>query len=233
GHALALERGAAARDGRHPPHARRPDRADRAGRARGRPRALGARADRGGHHLRCHRALPGDRARGRALSRHHRHGRAGERGGRSGARARPRIRGGRVSALVPLIACWVGGALLLGLDGRRAAVGWAAVAVLAFALACDVALLVDLLTSGAPAHEVVTGGWPAGVGIRLRVDALALFFGAICALVLAAVMIHEQRSSVHERLFPALMLLLSAGLHGAFFTGDLFNFYVFFELSVV
>lgn len=138
-----------------------------------------------------------------------------------------------MSALVPLIACWVGGALLLGLDGRRAAVGWAAVAVLAFALACDVALLVDLLTSGAPAHEVVTGGWPAGVGIRLRVDALALFFGAICALVLAAVMIHEQRSSVHERLFPALMLLLSAGLHGAFFTGDLFNFYVFFELSVV
>lgn len=138
-----------------------------------------------------------------------------------------------MSALSPLLLSWIGGAVLLGLDGRRAPVGWIAALLLALVLALDVWLLVELWVSGAPPSEVVTGGWPVGVGIRLHVDAPSLFFGVICALVLTVVLVHEQRSETRSRLFPALILLLSAGLHGAFFTGDLFNFYVFFELSVI
>ena len=37
---------------------------------------------------------------------------------------------------------------------------------------------------------------------------------------------------VRERVFPGLVVLLAAGLTGVFLTGDLFNFYVFFELSM-
>jgi multicomponent Na+:H+ antiporter subunit D len=37
---------------------------------------------------------------------------------------------------------------------------------------------------------------------------------------------------VRERVFPGLVVLLAAGLTGVFLTGDLFNFYVFFELAM-
>ncbi|WP_166394809.1 complex I subunit 5 family protein [Rubrobacter marinus] len=37
---------------------------------------------------------------------------------------------------------------------------------------------------------------------------------------------------VRSRTFPALMLFLAAGLGGLFLTGDVFNFYVFFEISM-
>ena len=37
---------------------------------------------------------------------------------------------------------------------------------------------------------------------------------------------------MRERVFPGLVVLLGAGLTGVFLTGDLFNFYVFFELSM-
>jgi multicomponent Na+:H+ antiporter subunit D len=37
---------------------------------------------------------------------------------------------------------------------------------------------------------------------------------------------------VHERAMPALVLFLSTGLTGLFLTGDAFNFYVFFEISM-
>ena len=37
---------------------------------------------------------------------------------------------------------------------------------------------------------------------------------------------------VRWRTFPALVLLVAAGLNGLFLTGDAFNFYVFFEISM-
>jgi multicomponent Na+:H+ antiporter subunit D len=37
---------------------------------------------------------------------------------------------------------------------------------------------------------------------------------------------------VRERVVPGLVVLLGAGLSGVFLTGDVFNFYVFFELSM-
>lgn len=136
-------------------------------------------------------------------------------------------------ALAPLITSWALGAVLLLLDGRRAWVCVLASAGLVAILAADVALLVHISREGGPGFETVTGNWPQGVGIRLHVDQLSLFFGATVTAVLGAVMIHEAREPLRSRLFPALLLLLCTGLHGAFFTGDLFNFYVFFEMSVV
>ena len=136
-------------------------------------------------------------------------------------------------ALAPLCVSWMLGALLLVADGRKRWVVSVAALGLLGVLALDAALLGWGLGKSDPILETTTGGWPEGVGIRLRVDRVALLFSTTCAAVLAAVMLHEMRVGVRSRLLPALLLLLCAGLHGAFVTGDLFDFYVFFELSVV
>lgn len=130
--------------------------------------------------------------------------------------------------LLPLAGAWILGACLLLADGRRPLVCALASVGLAAVAASDLALLL-----GHGSHGLVAGGWPAGIGIRLRADRLSLVFAAVSSAVLAAVMAHESRAAVRSRLFPALLLLLAAGLHGVFFTGDLFNLYVFFELAVV
>jgi hypothetical protein len=48
--------------------------------------------------------------------------------------------------------------------------------------------------------------------------------------VLAA-LVHGVVSGLSPHLLPALMLFLSVGLTGLFLTGDVFSFYVFFELA--
>ena len=129
-----------------------------------------------------------------------------------------------------LLLPWATGAVLVALDGRRRAVGWFAVAVLAATLALLAVLTAQVLTSGS--REVVTGGWPAGVGIVLHADVLGVTFAVLSVLVLLAATTHEVLAGVRERVFPGLVLLLAGGLTGLFLTGDVFNFYVFFELAM-
>lgn len=133
--------------------------------------------------------------------------------------------------VLPLATCWVLGACLTVLDGRRRWVGVLATVGLVAALAADAALLVELADGGT--MEMVTGGWPRGIGIHLRADLVSALFAAVTTLVLTVVLAHELAEEVRSRSFPALILLLGAGLHGVYFTGDIFNFYVFFEISMV
>jgi multicomponent Na+:H+ antiporter subunit D len=136
-----------------------------------------------------------------------------------------------MSALVlALVIPWAAGIMLALLDGRRSRVGWCAVAVLAANLAALVILAVHVLSDGPV--DMITGNWPAGVGIRLRADALGVLFALLSSAVLLASMVHEVLDGVRERVFPGVVVVLSAGLTGVFLTGDLFNFYVFFELSM-
>ena len=101
-------------------------------------------------------------------------------------------------------------------------------------LACTVALLVVLMAQvlAGPPVEVHTGAWPLGVGIVLHADVLGVTFALLSVLVLVAATAHEVLAGVQERVFPGLVVLLSAGLTGVFLTGDLFDFYVFFELAM-
>jgi multicomponent Na+:H+ antiporter subunit D len=116
------------------------------------------------------------------------------------------------------------------IDGRRAAVGWVAVAALAATAVVLSALMATVLSSGRVV--VTTGDWPLGVGITLQADALGVLFALLSVLVLLAATVHEVADGVRERPFPGLVLLLAAGLTGLFLTADLFNFYVFFELAL-
>jgi multicomponent Na+:H+ antiporter subunit D len=136
-----------------------------------------------------------------------------------------------VSALVvALVVPWAVGAVLTLLDGRRPVIGWLAVAALAVNLGALVVLAADVLDGGAVSQ--VTGGWPRGVGITLRADALGALFACLSSLAVLAAVVHEVLNGVRERVFPGLVVLLATGLTGVFLTGDLFNFYVFFELAM-
>jgi multicomponent Na+:H+ antiporter subunit D len=130
-----------------------------------------------------------------------------------------------------LAAAWVPGVVLAALDGRRRAIGWGAVAAL-----CSQLVVVAVLAAGVfggTVEDVVAGGWPAGVGIRLRADALGVVFVLVSVAVLLAALATEVSDGVQTRTFPALVLLMATGLTGLFLTADVFSFYVFFELSML
>ncbi len=132
---------------------------------------------------------------------------------------------------LPLAIPWIAAVLLAPLDGRRAWAGWAAVAVLAGQLAAIMALAVRVFDRGA--RLSVAGDWPAGVGIVLRADALGVTFAVLVNGVLLAALAFEVLAGIRGRAFPALVLFLAAGLTGLFLTGDAFNFYVCFEISMI
>ena len=133
--------------------------------------------------------------------------------------------------LLSLLIPWVTGVLLLLADGRRRYVGWIGVAALAGNLAALVVLAVRVLPDGAV--RIVTGEWAGGVGIVLEADPLGVAFALVSSFVVLAALVHETLVGVRSRSFPALVVLLATGLTGLFLTGDIFNFYVFFELAMV
>jgi len=93
------------------------------------------------------------------------------------------------------------------------------------------AVLTVRVVSAGP-QQTVTGGWPAGIGIVLRADALGVTFALVSILVLLAASAHEAIAGPRARTFPGLVVLLAAGLTGLFLTADVFDFYVFFEISM-
>ncbi|MBA2513889.1 MAG: oxidoreductase [Solirubrobacterales bacterium] len=130
-----------------------------------------------------------------------------------------------------LAIAWIGGVAVAVLDGRRRSVAWAAVGILAAHVAA-LAVLLGLVLADGP-RETVAGSWPVGVGIRLRADALGALFAVVSASVLLMALVHETAAGINARRTPALILLLGAGLSGLFLTGDVFSFYVFFELAMI
>ena len=131
-----------------------------------------------------------------------------------------------LAVLIP----WVAGVVLIVMDGRRRGVRWIAVGALLATLIALVALATEVLANGPVV--ATTGDWPPGVGITLRADALGVTFALLSVAMLTAAVVHEALHRVMEREFPGLVLLLAAGLTGTFLTGDIFNFYVFFELTL-
>ncbi|WP_119068691.1 complex I subunit 5 family protein [Rubrobacter indicoceani] len=126
---------------------------------------------------------------------------------------------------------WFAAVLLSVLDGRRAWVGWTAVAALTVSLSAVFYLGYLILRDGT--LEMVSGGWAPGVGIVLRADPLGVTFAALSGFVVLAALVYEVMNGVTSRVFPGMALFLATGLTGLFLTGDAFNFYVFFEISMI
>jgi multicomponent Na+:H+ antiporter subunit D len=117
------------------------------------------------------------------------------------------------------------------LDGRNRWVGRVATAGLAVNLVVTIALAETVLRQGPV--EMMAGGWPQGVGITFRADALGVVFASLANAVLFAALLYELLGGIRARAFPALVLFMDLGLTGLFLTGDAFNFYVFFEISMI
>jgi len=119
---------------------------------------------------------------------------------------------------------------------RRARVAWSvamAVAWGSFASAC--VLLARVLHSGPISYA--EGGWRPPWGIELRIDLLnalvLLVVTGICAIVLTASprSLDQEVWREHHHKFYALYLLCMTGLAGMTITGDVFNIFVFLEIS--
>lgn len=125
---------------------------------------------------------------------------------------------------------WVVAAVLALLDGRQKWVGVFATIGLAAGFASLVGLSMVVLREGT--ITMTAGGWPVDVGITLRADALGVTFATVSVGITLIALLYEIALGVRWRAFPSLVLFTAAGLTGLFLTGDVFNFYVFFEIAM-
>jgi multicomponent K+:H+ antiporter subunit D len=122
--------------------------------------------------------------------------------------------------------------LLVG-DGRRGVKAAVNVASTAAGLALAVALLVwvDGLDAPAAFGVYLPGNWPVPFGIVLVVDRLSALMAVLAGSVALAALLYSLARWHHAGVyFHALFQLQLMGLYGAFFTADLFNLFVFFEV---
>ncbi len=132
--------------------------------------------------------------------------------------------------IIPLLA----GPVCVLVERPRAAWGVALVAAwLSFAAA--VALAVQVSNTGTISYQL--GGWAPPWGIEYRIDTLGSYVLLIVTAIAALVMVAARESVAHEvpkpliaRFYAALMLAF-AGLAGIVATGDVFNVFVFLEIS--
>ena len=113
-------------------------------------------------------------------------------------------------------------------SGFSMAVSWATFGI-------SLALLQQVLRGGVLSYQL--GGWAAPWGIEYRIDTLGalmlVLVAAIGAIVLAFAPKSVAREIPHDRhpLFYTAFLLCLTGLLGIIITGDLFNLFVFLEIS--
>ena len=120
---------------------------------------------------------------------------------------------------------------------RRIPVLGLAIAVAWTTFAIAVALLRQVLADGPIAYAL--GGWAPPWGIEYRIDPLAAFVLMFVSLIGAVTLTYAPRSLAREipsdrlHLFIAAFLLCLTGLLGIVISGDLFNVFVFLEISAL
>jgi multicomponent Na+:H+ antiporter subunit D len=119
-------------------------------------------------------------------------------------------------------------ALLVGLVRSRT--GWP-IAVVASAVQTAAAVTLATGAFGGEPVRYVVGGFTAPFGIELVVDGLSATMAVLVAVVALGVLGYARRAGPRSNAFYATYLLLVAGLTGMSITGDVFNMYVFLEIT--
>ena len=136
--------------------------------------------------------------------------------------------------ILPVVLCLAGAAALLVLRTRLRWQPWLALLMLLGVVICDGILLSRIIDTGP--ISMTMGRWLPPFGISFTADAMGALFAVVSALVAFAVvlalMLDAPESAVRDGLYP-LVLLLMAGVSGAFLTGALFNLYVWFEVMLI
>jgi len=119
---------------------------------------------------------------------------------------------------------------------RRPALAWSFATLVSWALlAISILLLIRVLEEGIISYHL--GGWAPPFGIEYRLDAVngfvLLVITAVAAVVLpyARLSVASEIAAPRHNLFYAVFLLALTGLLGITATGDIFNIYVFMEIS--
>ena len=98
----------------------------------------------------------------------------------------------------------------------------------------SIAVMVEGLTNGPGSYDL--GGWMPPWGIEYRIDHLGAFMAVLLTCISFLVAVYSKRSIQQEAPdkevpFYAIFLLLITGLTGIVVTADMFNLYVFLEIS--
>jgi multicomponent Na+:H+ antiporter subunit D len=112
----------------------------------------------------------------------------------------------------------------------RSRTGWP-VAVCTSFVQAGVALLLATRAFGDESVRYVLGGFTAPFGIELVVDGLSATMVVLVAVVALGVLGYARVAGPRSNAFYATYLLLVAGLSGMSVTGDVFNLYVFLEIT--
>ena len=142
----------------------------------------------------------------------------------------------QLSAPILVVAAPLLAAVILPVLGRwkRALVFPVTLAALFFAFAASVATA-RAVAEGGPV-EYYLGGWEPPWGIAFRVDGLGALLLLVVTFLPLVVGVYSKRSVLaelpdREAPFYSVFLLLVAGLAGIASTADLFNLYVFLEIT--
>lgn len=131
---------------------------------------------------------------------------------------------------VPLL----GAALAVALWTRPQAQMTIGFVAIGLQLVAGLALLQHVWINGPLAMSM--GGWPAPFGIALAADTLGAGLTVVASVVALAVLVYSLTDTnlEHRRAgFVPLFLALMMGVAGAFLTSDIFNLYVWFEVTLI
>lgn len=136
--------------------------------------------------------------------------------------------------IAPLVIFLSAGGLLLALK-KDHALQWA-VALLASALVIlsNILLLIKVVESGPVVMTV--GNWLPPYGITFAADIVSALFALVAAVVglLGTLAARHDVSDVECRFgFYTFLMMMMAGVSGAFLAGDIFNLYVWFEVTLM
>lgn len=129
--------------------------------------------------------------------------------------------------VVPILAATL--PLVVGLRYER--FGWTVAALATTSVfAMAIWLAVAVFAAGEPViHRL--GGFPRPVGIELVVDRLSALMVVLVTVVAAGVLAYTRRGGPRGNSFYSAYLLLVGGLVGLSVTGDVFNMFVFLEIT--
>jgi multicomponent Na+:H+ antiporter subunit D len=136
--------------------------------------------------------------------------------------------------ILPTILCMLGAALLLMVRNNRGGQASFAGIVTLAVIICDAELLRRTFELGP--QSMTMGKWLPPFGISFTADTMSAGFALASAVVALAVILYSHADIAAREVrygFYPLVLLLLAGVTGAFMTGDLFNLYVWFELMLI
>lgn len=136
--------------------------------------------------------------------------------------------------ILPLALCLLSAAILIMFRSRGPSQPIIANTALVALIALDGALLAKVVVSGPV--TMMMGRWLPPFGIAFTVDMTGALFAMTSAIVALAASIFAHAdidaNRRHYGFYPLLMMLM-AGVTGAFHTGDVFNLYVWFEVLLI